>query len=67
MRIEVSGDKNLRTVADDVSVSPVKAVIGLQKAAQQRHTRNLILEKSHQGVVASGLSLEDPSKDIARP
>ena len=44
------GDENLRIFADDVSIKPVEAVCGLRKAARQRHTRNLILEKSHQGV-----------------
>ncbi|KAK4028006.1 hypothetical protein OUZ56_017169 [Daphnia magna] len=66
VRIDVSGDENLKIVADDVSVSPVKAVRGLRKVARQRYTRNLISDKSHQGVVATGLSLEDKSKDMAR-
>ncbi|KKZ05272.1 hypothetical protein YC68_24090, partial [Vibrio parahaemolyticus] len=66
VRIDVSGDENLRIVADDVSVSPVKAVRGLRKVARQRYTRDLISDKSHQGVVANGLSLEDKSKDMAR-
>ncbi|KAK4013360.1 hypothetical protein OUZ56_025650 [Daphnia magna] len=66
VRIDVSGDENLRIVADDVSVSPVKAVRGLRKVARQRYTRDLISDKSHQGVVATGLSLEDKSKDMAR-
>ncbi|KZR95896.1 Uncharacterized protein APZ42_010062, partial [Daphnia magna] len=39
---------------------------GLWKVARQRYTRNLISDKSHQGVVATGLSLEDKSKDMAR-
>ncbi|KAK4013369.1 hypothetical protein OUZ56_025723 [Daphnia magna] len=59
VRIDVSGDENLRIVADDVSVSPVKAVRGLRKVARQRYTRNLLTDKSHQGVVAHCLSLED--------
>ncbi|KAK4013959.1 hypothetical protein OUZ56_026507 [Daphnia magna] len=66
VRIDVSGDENLRIVADDVSVSPVKAVRGLRKVARQRYTRDLISDKSHQGVVATGFSLEDKSKDMAR-
>ncbi|KZS00116.1 Uncharacterized protein APZ42_003722, partial [Daphnia magna] len=66
VRIDVSGDENLRIVADDVSVSPVKAVHGLRKEARQRYTRDLISEKSHQGVVATGLFMEDKSKDMVR-
>ncbi|KZR98082.1 Uncharacterized protein APZ42_006673, partial [Daphnia magna] len=66
VRIDVSSDENLRIVADDVSVSSVKAVRGLRKVARQRYTRDLISDKSHQGVVATGLSLEDKSKDMAR-
>ncbi|KAK4024549.1 hypothetical protein OUZ56_009971 [Daphnia magna] len=56
----------LRIVADDVSVSPVKAVRGLRKVARQRYTRNLISDKIHQGVLGTGLSLEDKSRDMAR-
>ena len=66
MWIDVSGDENLRIVADDVSISQVKAVRGLRKVARQRFTRNLLSDKSHQGVVNTGLSLEDTSKDLAR-
>ncbi|KAK4021592.1 hypothetical protein OUZ56_003504 [Daphnia magna] len=66
VRIDVSGDENLRIVADEVSVSPFKAVRGLRKVARQRHTRNLLTDKSHQGVVTNCLSLEGTSKDMAR-
>lgn len=66
VRIDVSGDETLLIVADDVSVTPAKAVRGLRKAVRQRHTRELISERSHQGVVAAGLSLETQSKDMAR-
>ncbi|KZR97304.1 Uncharacterized protein APZ42_007904, partial [Daphnia magna] len=66
VRIDVSGDENLRIVTDDVSVSPVKAVRGLRKVARQRYTRDLISDKSHQGVVATCLFLENKSKDLAR-
>ncbi|KAK4027643.1 hypothetical protein OUZ56_016690 [Daphnia magna] len=66
VRIDVSGEKNLRIVTDDVSVSPVKAVRGLRKVTRQRYTRDLISDKSHQGVVATGISLKDKSKDMTR-
>ncbi|KAI9555957.1 hypothetical protein GHT06_018502 [Daphnia sinensis] len=64
--MDVSGDENLRIVADDVSVSPVKAVNGLREVARQRYARNLLTDKGHQGVVANRLSLEGTSKDMAR-
>ncbi|KAK4017806.1 hypothetical protein OUZ56_033625 [Daphnia magna] len=40
VRIDVSGDENLRIVADDVSVCPFKEVRGLRKVARQRYTRD---------------------------
>ncbi|KAK4021759.1 hypothetical protein OUZ56_003668 [Daphnia magna] len=64
--IDLSGDENLKIGPDDVSVSTVKAVRGLRKVARQHYTRDLISDKSHQGVVATGLSLEHKSKNMTR-
>ncbi|KAK4027900.1 hypothetical protein OUZ56_017041 [Daphnia magna] len=38
----------------------------LRKVARQRYTRNLLTDKSHQGVVANCLSLDGTSLDMAR-
>ena len=57
VRIDVSGDENLRIVADDASVSPVKAFRGLREVARQRYTRSLLHDKIHQVVVANDLFL----------
>ena len=64
VRIDVSGEFNIRIIADDVSSLPVKAVRGLRTVVRQRWTERL-LAAPIQGRVATGLKL-DSSKDTAR-
>ena len=64
VRIDVSGDFNIRIIAHDVSSLPVKAVRGLRTGIRQRWTERL-LAAPIQGRVATGLKL-DSSKDTAR-
>lgn len=52
-------------VADDVSVSSAKAVIGLLSVIRNRHTTTLF-SAPNQGSHARGLMLESKSNDIAR-
>jgi len=64
VQFDVSGDQQIRLIADDIAVLPLKAVKGLRLAIRQRWTAKLV-EKPYQGRVAAGLYL-DSSKDIAR-
>ncbi|KAI9556009.1 hypothetical protein GHT06_018569 [Daphnia sinensis] len=65
VRIDVSGEGNIRIIADDVSVLPGKAVRGLRQVVRQRHTLKFI-SAPHQGRVASALATDRSTKDIAR-
>ena len=65
LRIDVSGEFNIRIIADDVSALPVKAIRGLRMVVRQRWTKKL-LAVTVQGRVATGLELDSSSKDMAR-
>jgi hypothetical protein len=65
VQIDVSSDKSLTIIADDVSVLPSKAVRGLRSVVRARWTEKFLAAK-HQGQVASGLALDKTSKDTAK-
>ena len=65
VQIDVSSDKSLTIIADDVSVLPSKAVRGLRSVVRARWTGKFLAAK-HQGQVASGLVLDKMSKDTAK-
>lgn len=66
VRIDVSSDDaKTKLVADDVSVTFIKAVRGLRSVVRNRHTLALSAAP-HQEAAARGLLLETKSKDMAR-
>ena len=64
VQFDVSGDRSIRLIADDVTIHPLKAVRGLRLAIRKRWTSELI-EKPVQGRAAASLALH-PSKDTTR-
>ena len=66
VKIDVSSDESPSIlVADDISVTSIKAVRGLRTACRQAHTAALLATK-FQGRAANGLALDTSSNDIAR-
>ena len=65
VRIDVAGDESILVITDDVSVRPIKAVMGRRKAVRQRHT-NFFISAPQQGKFAATLKLDNSSKDMAQ-
>ena len=64
-RIDVSGDRAIFVIADDISSVPAKAVRALRTVVRKRHT-DKFTDAPHQGKVAKALALDVTTKDIAR-
>jgi len=64
VRIDVSGDKLILVIVDDVSVCPLKEVRELRKSVRKRHTLSFV-SAPHQGKVAATLNLNSSSEDMA--
>ena len=62
--VDVSNASEIKLSVDDVAVRPIKAVRGLRLAVRRKFTAELAAAP-HQGQVASGLLLDNETKDIA--